>query len=305
MKWRKLGRVFDPSGLAPWAVSHAYLPTALVREDGAIDVYYAALDQQQRGRVGCVRLAGDDPRRVLSSSATPLLDLGAPGAFDDAGVNPSVVMRTPGETRLYYLGWQLGRTTPYQIFLGLAARPDHETRFTRLSPAPILDRTPDEPYFRSAATIVPVADGYRMWYVSVRRWDDRGDVLTPEYIIRSATSVDGITWQAEAGVRIDFATPDEFGFGRPWVVRDADRWRMWYSIRSRTQPYRLGYAESADGLAWTRRDDEVGITRSAEGWDSEMICFACVVDAGGQRYLFYNGNGHGRTGFGVAVLEQD
>jgi hypothetical protein len=36
-----------------------------------------------------------------------------------------------------------------------------------------------------------------------------------------------------------------------------------------------------------------------------MICFPCIVDAGGRRLMFYNGNGHGSTGFGVAVLEAD
>jgi hypothetical protein len=31
-----------------------------------------------------------------------------------------------------------------------------------------------------------------------------------------------------------------------------------------------------------------------------MICYPYVVDAGGHRYLFFNGNRHGLTGFGVA-----
>jgi hypothetical protein len=78
---------------------------------------------------------------------------------------------------------------------------------------------------------------------------------------------------------------------------------MWYSIRSRTRPYRLGYAESADGLQWTRHDAEVGLARSPAGWDSEMVCYPAVIDVRGRRLLFYNGNRHGATGFGVAVLE--
>jgi hypothetical protein len=81
-------------------------------------------------------------------------------------------------------------------------------------------------------------------------------------------------------------------------------YRMWYSIRSRVEPYRIGYAESADGIVWQRRDAEAGIARSETGWDSEMVCYPCVVDAGDRRYLFYNGNRHGSTGFGCAVLEE-
>ena len=41
------------------------------------------------------------------------------------------------------------------------------------------------------------------------------------------------------------------------------------------------------------------------GWDSKMICYAAVIDVKGQRLMFYNGNRHGESGFGVAVLEQD
>jgi hypothetical protein len=36
-----------------------------------------------------------------------------------------------------------------------------------------------------------------------------------------------------------------------------------------------------------------------------MVCYPFVIDAAGKRYLFYNGNRHGATGFGYAILEQD
>ena len=101
------------------------------------------------------------------------------------------------------------------------------------------------------------------------------------------------------------AAPDEFGFGRPFVVKHGDRYKNWYSIRSQSKGYRIGYAESADGRTWTRRDDEVGLDVSSSGWDSEMVCFACVQQTKHGTYMFYNGNNYGETGFGAAVLEQE
>jgi hypothetical protein len=77
-------------------------------------------------------------------------------------------------------------------------------------------------------------------------------------------------------------------------------YRMWYSIRSLTQPYRIGYAESNDGVEWTRRDSGAGIERSSDGWDSAMICYAHVVRVDDRALMFYNGNKHGETGFGYA-----
>jgi len=75
---------------------------------------------------------------------------------------------------------------------------------------------------------------------------------------------------------------------------------MWYACRG--ESYRIGYAESADGLNWTRLDHAVGIARSESGWDCEMIEYPFVFDHGGQRYMLYNGNGYGKSGFGLAVL---
>jgi hypothetical protein len=78
---------------------------------------------------------------------------------------------------------------------------------------------------------------------------------------------------------------------------------MWYSVRSFHEPYRMGYAESADGLVWERKDSTVGIYRSADQpgeWDSEMICYPNYVSHRKKEYLFYNGNQHGKSGFGYA-----
>ena len=40
--------------------------------------------------------------------------------------------------------------------------------------------------------------------------------------------------------------------GRPCVVHDRDRYRMWFCARG--DAYRLAYAESTDGLNWERDD---------------------------------------------------
>ena len=65
--------------------------------------------------------------------------------------------------------------------------------------------------------------------------------------------------------------------------------------------YKAGYATSKDGMNWTRLDNEVGLTCAIEGWDSEAIAYPYVLGNPSQDYLFYNGNGFGRTGMGYAV----
>jgi hypothetical protein len=64
----------------------------------------------------------------------------------------------------------------------------------------------------------------------------------------------------------------------------------------------LGYAESDDGFSWQRLDDRAGISQAESGWDSEMNGYAWLQPRGDETYLLYNGNGFGRSGFGIAQL---
>jgi predicted GH43/DUF377 family glycosyl hydrolase len=305
MKWQKHGLVYVPSADLWWAKSHAYLPTVETIENKYIRVYFAGLDDQKFGRIGYVDLDIDDPTRVLFFTKEPILDLGKLGTFDDSGVSPSCMVKVNGKSYLYYVGWQRTQRTPYMSFAGLAISDDNGNTFQKYSRVPILDRTMSEPFIRSATTIIEDKGIFRMWYVSAFDWINFDDQIYPSYVIRHTHSVDGIHWDNQSELCIDFNSADEFGFGRPWVIKDESMYKMWYSIRSKTEPYRLGYAESRDGITWERKDEEVGITRSETGWDSEMICFSCVLDVAGKRYMFYNGNRHGATGFGCAELIEE
>ena len=306
MKWHKLGLIYAPQGEAWWERNfYAFNPTAEVAGD-TLRVYFASLDEHNYGRVGYVELAADDPRKVLYVSPEPVLDTGPLGAFDDSGVNPSCVARVAGRDYLYYIGWQRCERVPYMLFSGLAVRNDDGNGFQKHSLVPVFDRTEDEPFSRSAPCVLAEGDNFRAWYWSCERWTVEGEWVHYNNVIRHAESADGINWRSTGHVCVAPEGPDEYSVGRPWIVRDGDLYRMWYSVRSRAGiSYRIGYAESPDGFVWERRDEEVGIARSDDGWDSEMICYPCVVDVRGRRYMFYNGNQHGRYGFGCAILESE
>ena len=302
MKWQKQGLIYAPSGKLWWAKTYATIPTVEVLEEKRLRVYFAALDEHSYGRIGYVDLDADAPNRILAESIEPVLDIGKQGTFDDSGVNPSCIVNVNGKKFLYYIGWQRCERIPYMLFAGLAVSDDSGKTFIKHSQTPVLDRIPEEPFLRSATTIIRENGIFKAWYVSAFDWIEVNSVKYPTYVIRYTTSKDGITWQNYKHICIDLAD-DEFGFGRPWVIKEKNKYLMWYSIRSKVRPYRLGYAESENGIDWTRKDDEVGIYNSESGWDSEMICYPCVVDVKGKRYMFYNGNRHGSSGFGYAILK--
>jgi hypothetical protein len=303
MRWKKLGHVYTANGDAAWAKSHAYLPTPILLDRDRIRVFVALLDAKNVGRPGYVDVAADDPRRVLDVSREPLLDLGRLGTFDENGVNPLSLVDRDGVLYLYYLGWQRGVSVRYYLFTGLAVSRDGGSTFQRVSEAPVLDRSNGELFIRSG-TFVTCEDGlWKLWYAAGNRWIDVQGKQTPTYDLRYLESSDPARWGPVGAVCLEPAAPDEYGFGRPFVRRTADGYQMWLSVRTQSKGYRLGFAESADGRAWKRRGEIAGLDVSPEGWDSEMVCFPALIDVGGTTYLFYNGNGYGQTGFGVAVRE--
>ena len=146
-----------------------------------------------------------------------------------------------------------------------------------------------------------------MWYGSVTGWDTTSGRPESRYEIRYAESPDGVRWHGEDRGCLAPRSDGEANT-RAWVVRDEGAYRMWFSYRSvlgfrdnREHSYRIGYAESEDGVSWERRDDEAGLGPSEDGWDSEMAAYGCVYEHAGARHLLYNGNGFGRTGIGHAV----
>jgi hypothetical protein len=304
VRWTKHGHVFVPDGSRAWARHYAFPPTPVWRADGRLRLYVCFCDEHTVGRIGWVDVDPDDPARVLGVSEEPVLDIGRPGAFDENGVLPTCVLEVGDELWMYYVGYQLGHKLPYFQFEGLAVSRDGGASFERRQRVPVIDRSDAEMTNRTSAFVRQAAGGgFEMWYVGGTDWTEVDGKPLPVYNMRHLRSDDGVRWPDEGEVCLDFSTDDEHAFGRPWVsVRpDGTQW-MFYSLRTRAKGYRIGYAESPDGLAWTRRDADVGIDVGPEPWESEEIAYAAVVDHGDTTYLFYNGNERGKTGFGYATL---
>lgn len=294
MAWRRHGLLVDPASI-PWAASHAALPILDSRPGRPDRVYVSARDAQNRARIGHVEV-DLDARRITGVSERPALGLGRPGTFDDSGVTGSTLVPVPGGgLHLYYSGWTRGVTVPFYFFIGCAVSHDGGDTFERVSEAPVLGRDVHDPYLTASPSIL-VEDGrWRMWYCSGTGWSDSSPP-EPRYLIRYAESSDGIDWTRDGTVCIAPRDAGETNFGRPHVLHDGDRYRMWFPVRG--PAYRIGHAESRDGLDWTRSDED-GL-EPGTGWEANMVAYPWVVRRGRGLLMLYNGDGYGRTGVGLA-----
>jgi hypothetical protein len=296
IKWNKLGRVITPRVDLWWMQSHASHPTVKILDGSNIRVYVAGRDHLNRSHVGYVEFDVENPLENQIFSPEPAFSIGELGTFDDNGVMPLSVVDDGDQTLLYYCGWNPRATVRWTVFSGLATSNDGGKTFERYSRAPILDRTNDEPFLNGVTCVMHDKDVWRMWYIAGVGWIHPD---LPKYNVRYAESDDGRNWRRDGVVCLDFEKPGEHAFGRPWIIKDGDIYRMWFAHKG--DHYRMGYAESEDAINWHRRDELAGIDVSKDDWDSGMIEYCCVFEHAGRRYMLYNGNNYGQGGIGLAV----
>ena len=306
MRWRKLGLIFNATGQNDKMVAGGRAPVPLIIEGDLYRIYFASYDGAGRGRIFSLDLDLKSPNEIKSLVTQPVVDIGATGYFDDNGIIPSDILQVGSLIYLYTIGFSVKNKLIFDAATGLAISDDGGRSFRKIN-GPVLDRGVDDPCFAASPTVLRDGDVWRMWYVSCDHWKAEGDGFRHFYNIKHRFSSDGVYWEPRATVCIDYANEYEYAISRPTVIRSPQGgYRMWYSFRAQQSisTYRIGYAESADGLKWKRMDDLAGIDISDGGWDSEMICYPRVFEHKGCLYMLYNGNGYGKTGFGLAVMEE-
>lgn len=304
-RWEKLGLVFRPAAERPWLTGWAAVPFLDRIDDHRCRVYFSSRDQRNRSVTGRLALDLRHPLDSAEPDLEPVVEPGRPGYFDADGAMGTELIRIGGRTHLYYIGWNRAHVVPFRNAIGLATSDDGD-RFSKFASGPVLDRSIHDPCFVASNCVQPWNGGYRMWYLSCQRWEQLTDgSWRHHYNIGVADSTDGISWAPTGRTAIDFAHDGEYAISVPRVLSTAEGYRMWYSYRGGPfgSTYRIGYAESSDGESWDRLDRTVDLAPSDDGWDAEMVCYPYVFRYDGRLFMFYNGNGYGRTGFGLAVLD--
>lgn len=304
MTWRKLGRLFDPGAhpRCPKLITHAANPVPIRKTGDVYQIFYSGRDAQNRSSVGAVELnifSGE----IMRLNSDPVFEHGPLGSFYADGVSLGNPYEAKGEKYLLFMGWQNPSKAHWRGDIG-RLRIHKDNSLSLDSTAPFLGADSTDPISLSYPWVLSMAAGsYHMWYGSTITWDAGNREML--HVIHHATSRDGNCWQRK-GLAIPYEIGVAQAFSRPTVVpAPQGGFEMWYSYRSgQGSSYRIGYASSVDGECWNSYPEKSGIDVSSKGWDSEMIEYPFVFDHEGDRFMIYNGNRFGNTGFGLAVLEK-
>lgn len=272
-------------------------------------IYYSTRTKEVISYPYYIDVEAGNLSKKISIPDQPLFVPGARGTFDDSGITMTSIVKIDEHRKyLYYCGWNRKVSVSYSLSIGCVEVID-DKRYKKISEGPIMERSTFDPIAVSAPMVIKDGEVFRMWYISFLSWDKVGDKYEPIYVVKHATSKDGLNWNCNNHICINAEYPGE-AIGRPWVIKDEGIYKMWYSTRGsdnyRTkdgQHYMIGYAESKDGLNWRRRPEKFDFTTSDSGWDSEMLEYASVKKYNNKYYMIYNGNAFGKTGFGYAIKE--
>lgn len=308
MTWQKQGLIYCANGETSWAQHSFMTPCPWVRDDETIRVFGGMRDNSGISRIGWIDVDIRDPRIVKAVSKTPVLDLGAPGMFDDNGIILGEILEvSETELRLYYIGFQLVAKAKFLAFTGVAISHDRGDSFERYSATPVIDRCPDGPFIGALHSIAKLPEGgYRAWMSRGWGWQNIDNQLYPEYDCWTVTSPDGLCFDNSKAQRIIAPNQHEYRIGRPRANRVSDG--TW-ELRATSDTFQKNYASyrfiSPDGVNFTRTDDEE-LPRGAKGaWDDQMTCYPAYLKVPDTtEFLFYNGNDMGRTGVGLAKRVQ-
>ena len=318
LKWRKLGRIFDPAQfeLPNRCEQFSQSPQALVF-DHFVRIYFSSRERDPRNGKYlshvCFADFTKDFREITRVSDRTVIELGKLGCFDEHGIFPMNVLRHGDKVYGYTCGWSRRTSVSVETSVGLVVSVDEGLTFRKIGDGPILTSSLNEPFLVGDAFVQIHGDLFHMWYIFGTAWKRSAEFAAPErtYKIGHAVSRDSVSWEKEEARQIipDRLNSDE-SQALPTVAHIGDRYHMLFCYRQSTdfrankdRGYRLGHAWSDDMSRWTRDDAGVGIDVSAEGWDSDMLCYPHLFECEGRTYLLYNGNEFGRHGFGIAVLE--
>ena len=235
----------------------------------------------------------------------PVLGPAEPGAWDDGSRYPMAVVKVEGIFHLFYNGQRTGTAQLDSTDVGHATSTDGVT-WEIDSANPVLVRGAAGEWDDTAlwgVAILHDESGFRMWYAGRDSDDMLGRVGT-------ATSSDGSMWTKHAQNPIMDVGPtgsfDDELVMPGTVIFENELYRMWYmSSRELPDPddydWRIGYAESGDGLTWHRRPEPV--FDPGKSWENWLVYSPSVLFDGSEYHMWYTGHSGSHIAIGYAVSD--
>jgi predicted GH43/DUF377 family glycosyl hydrolase len=251
-------------------------------------VYYMWYEGMRSGSPYDLGVASSfDGVNWTKSPLNPILRHGEAGSWDAGGLSSPAVLLESGRIKM----WVNGGGPAQHASIGYATAA-YATRFTKEPGNPVVDLGPLgswDSQFVEYPSVLEDGGAYKMWYAG-----SNGVLLGIGY----AASADGLVWNKYEKNPVLTGGPlgswDE-QVGDQTVIKNGALYEMWYTGHSASGsgPTGIGYANSTDGMLWTKYPGNPVIVAGPGPWDSIAAYLPNVLkDASGYR-MWYTGRGIG------------
>ena len=259
MKWKKLGKIFDPTTykLPNDCFEFAQSPQALVFDD-FVRIYFSTRQKDETGKylshIAFVDM-NKNFEKIINISADTIVKLGKLGRYDEHGIFPLNILRDGRKILGYVGGWNRRVSVSVDGSIGLAISNDNGLSFKKVGNGPILTSSLNEPFLIGDPFVAKFNNAYHMWYIYGTKWIDNIFNGSKEriYKIGHAISDDGVSWIKEGRQLIEDKLNHDECQALPTVININDNYHMLFCYRNaigfrneKNSAYRIGYAFSND-----------------------------------------------------------
>lgn len=291
--WKKLGIIYKNG--------HCSNPTALKIEDSLYRVFYSSRDTNNMSSIFAFDI-NLDSLKIVNIYKNPLYKFDKKSNYFSSGLTPSSVYKVKNNLYLMFMGWV---NLPNEHWYGTIGRLQISEDYFLVpkSDELILGLNHVDKISLSYPEIIKKDNKFFMFYGSTITWDYGNNEML--HTINMAESIDGTSFVPKGNI-LNYKTGKAQAFSRPSIIiENSKSYHMWYSYRGGNNDfYKIGYANSyGDMFKWNNKYNLSQIQKSNNGWDSQMVEYPNVISYKSKLYMFYNGNGYGKTGIGLAVMD--
>lgn len=310
-KWDKKGVILRPGFAGTRSEELLSAPSVVKLPGGRLRLYFWARNKTH-SYIYAAEASPSNPLEWDLVKSQPMLTPTPTGTINDVGPGfPFVLRRDDAPWLMYYCSWgswapkgEISNRTCLALSYdsGMTWTVAHEPLLPLGGPGSF-----DGGLTGSVYVMRTDSNRYQMWYTAGGRYEMIGPIKRAIANIGYATSTDGIRWNklstAILTPRESAVKPYEAVVSKPSVLLLNGRYHMWLSVFCmEDRGYRLEYASSKDGVSWQRSFDQEIVPPTHGGFDSANQSYANVIEQGEELWMFYTGNGFGRTGIGLATL---
>jgi len=295
--FQRLGRILNPQEFVTneGTLSHAANPV-IVRMDGCIyRIFFNSRDLNQRSSVYSVDLNLDTQCLIPQTLRTQFLLRTSDSYFKD-GISLGSHFVLDGVNWIGFMGWI---NPPAQHWYGTIGRFRLDSNFDLefIEKDPWFDLDSDDQISLSYPAVYFSQNVMHVWYGTTLTWDGGNGEMV--HVLKEKISKDFVQFET-SNRSLEWKMGDSQAFSRPSIVKVQDHLLMAYSVRGNKTKYRIGFGNIKDD---TSEIKEIAAFRtSTSPWESEMVEYPYLIAHKDLIYMFYNGDGYGKSGIGLAKL---